>query len=137
MLLERYVKNSRGLLASQRSYVTTVKNHYARDCRQTGGEFRRKSFHASTVDTEKKLASKNQKESTNEQEERPESYLISALSSSITSSAEIWLVDNGASRYMMGYRSALSNLKEKKFSVQVKLGDPATYEIKGVGSASF
>lgn len=38
---------------------------------------------------------------------------------------------------MTGYRSALTNLKEKKFSVQVELGDDATYEIKGVGSASF
>jgi hypothetical protein len=38
---------------------------------------------------------------------------------------------------MTGYRSALSNLKEKKFSVQVEFGDDATYEIKGVGSASF
>jgi hypothetical protein len=63
--------------------------------------------------------------------------LISALSESITSSTEIWLVDSGASRHMTGYRSALSNLKEKKFLVQVELGDDAIYEIQGVGSTSF
>ena len=91
--------------------------HYARDCRKPRGRFKRKRFHVSAVDTEKELANKRQKESTNEQEERPKYYLILALFESITGSTEIWLVDGGASRHMMGYKNALSNLKEKKFSV--------------------
>ena len=63
--------------------------------------------------------------------------MILALFGAITSSVDIRLVDSGASRHMTGYKSALTNLKEKKFFVEVELGDNATYEIKGVGSASF
>ena len=46
--------------------------HYARDCRKSGGRFRRKRFYASTADTKKEPANKRQKQSTNEQEETPE-----------------------------------------------------------------
>jgi hypothetical protein len=38
---------------------------------------------------------------------------------------------------MTGYRSALTNLIEKKSPVLVELGDDATYAIQGVGSTSF
>ena len=68
---------------------------------------------------------------------RKEYYLISALSGSISCSSETWLVDNGASMHMTGYRSALRDLTEKKSFVHVELGDDATYAIQGVGSTSF
>ena len=46
-------------------------------------------------------------------------------------------MDSGASRHMTGYRSALTNLTEKKSSIEVELGDDATYSIQGIRSTSF
>lgn len=45
-------------------------DHYARNCQQCGGRFKRKRFHASAADTKKEPANKRQKQSTNEQEEK-------------------------------------------------------------------
>jgi hypothetical protein len=58
---------------------------------------------------------------------KKEYYFISALSGSISKSSEIWLVDNGASRHMTGYRSALTDLSERVSSQTVELGDDYTY----------
>ena len=41
---------------------------------------------------------------------KKEYYFISTLSSSITNSSEIWLVDSDSSRHMIGYESTLTNL---------------------------
>lgn len=104
-----------------------------RDCR---AKQRGSKFHAS-VATEDEPQRKKTRGSSSDQETRKEYYLVLALSGSITTSAETWLVDSGASKHMTGYRSALADLKEKKFSMQVELGDDAAFYIKGVGSASF
>ena len=46
-------------------------------------------------------------------------------------------MDGGASRHMTGYKSTLTDFWKKPFTVQVELGNDASYEIKGVGSTSF
>ena len=38
---------------------------------------------------------------------------------------------------MSGYNNSISNIKEKKFSYMVELGDNSTYSIQGVGSTLF
>ena len=52
-------------------------------------------------------------------------------------SAKSWLVDSGASRHMTGNKNVLANFKQVHFSSQVELEDDVSYEIKGIGSASF
>ena len=64
-------------------------------------------------------------------------YYIFSLSGSITKNNEIWLVDNGASRHMIGYWSTLTDLSEKESSLHVELGDDARYAVKGVGFTSL
>ena len=68
---------------------------------------------------------------------RKEYFFISTFSSTITNSSEIWLVDSGASRHMIGYKKPLSDLTEKDSSLQVELGDNAKYAIKGIGATPF
>jgi hypothetical protein len=49
--------------------------------------------------------------------ERIEDYvLISALSGSVSSGEDTWLIDSGVSKHMTGQRDILSCLSEKKFS---------------------
>ena len=109
--------------------------HYARDYRQPKRRFKRR-FQASTSEEEEPKNKKNAK-SFKEEESRREYYLISALSRSITNSANSWLVDSGASKHMTGFREALTSYKKKKFTTQVELGDDTTYKIEGVGSTSL
>ena len=56
---------------------------------------------------------------------------------SISNNKETWLVDSGASRHMMGYRCALTDLTEHKSSIEVEMGDETSYSIQGIGSTSF
>ena len=74
---------------------------------------------------------------TKEKEPHKEYYLISALSGTITKSEEIWLIDSGASRHMIGFKYNLANYQDKKFKAKVELGDDDTYDIKEFGSTSF
>jgi hypothetical protein len=62
--------------------------------------------------------------------------LISALSGSIIPGEDTWLIDNGASKHMMGQRNILSYISKNKFSQKVTLGDDYQYAIKGVGESN-
>jgi hypothetical protein len=42
--------------------------------------------------------------------------LISALSGSVTHAEDMWLIDSGASKHMIGQKNILSCVSEKKFS---------------------
>jgi hypothetical protein len=55
----------------------------------------------------------------------------------VPTNSDIWLIDNGASRHMTGYREHLTDLVEKESRLHVVLGDNARYIVKGVGSSSF
>ena len=63
--------------------------------------------------------------------------MVSALSSVVFTGPKTWLVDNGASKHMTGYKKILSNFKTKYFAKSVELGDDKCYKIEGVGSISF
>jgi hypothetical protein len=49
---------------------------------------------------------------------------------------DMWIIDSGASRHMMGDQARLSNLNQTKTSYKVELGDKRTYPVKGFGQAS-
>ena len=48
---------------------------------------------------------------------------------------DMWIIDSGASRHMMGDQPRLSSLNEKT-SYKVELGDKSTYPVEGFGQAS-
>ena len=62
--------------------------------------------------------------------------MVSCLSSN-TMSRVGWYVDSGASKHMTSNKRAFSKLQEQEESMQVELGDDATYLVAGVGSISF
>jgi hypothetical protein len=112
------------------------------DCRSPPFQQKRRGrFQASVATEEAKPQEEPQRRqtraATKEQEQHKEYYLISALSGTITKSEEIWLIDNGASRHMTGFKQNLANYQDKKFKAKVELGDDGTYDIKGFGSTSF
>jgi hypothetical protein len=64
-------------------------------------------------------------------------FFISALSGTVPTNNDIWLIDSGASRHMTGYRDQLIDLVEKESHLHVVLGDNAKYTMKGVGTSTF
>ena len=70
-------------------------------------------------------------------EEKKECFVVSALSGTITDVEHIWLIDNGASRHMNGFKDSISNVRRKRFHIKVELGDNGTYAIEGIGSTSL
>jgi hypothetical protein len=62
---------------------------------------------------------------------------ILTLSGTIPTDDDIWLIDNGASRHMTGYRDHLTDLVEKETNLHVVLGDNSRYNMKGVGTSTF
>jgi hypothetical protein len=50
---------------------------------------------------------------------------------------DMWIIDIGASRHIMGDQARLSNLNEKKTSYKVEIGDKTTYPVEGFGQASI
>jgi hypothetical protein len=50
---------------------------------------------------------------------------------------DMWIIDNGSSRNMMGDQAKISNLNERKTSYKVELGDKSTYHVEGFGQASI
>jgi hypothetical protein len=62
---------------------------------------------------------------------------VATLTNSVNYDDEIWLVDSGASRHIIGFKDYLSNLTKKDYSHQVRLGDNSSYPIKGIGNAFY
>jgi transposase InsO family protein len=70
--------------------------------------------------------------------EQIEDYvLIYALSRSVSSGEDTWLIKSGSSKHMTGQRGILSFLLEKKFPQKVTLGDDYQYPIKRVGESNY
>jgi hypothetical protein len=109
--------------------------HFARDCWYRKKNPRKGKHHASTVEDDE--SKRNQKLPSNERENRKEYFLVSTLSSTIIIGSKTWLVDNGASKHMTGYKEILSDFKKKSLAEQVELRDDKCYKIEGVGSISF
>jgi hypothetical protein len=118
-------KKPQGKLSHLNPHLSKVKcfncdklGNYARDCRNPPSQQKRKGkFQASVATEEAKPQQEPQRKqtrtATKEQEQQEEYYLISALSSTITKSEEIWLMDNGASKHMTGFKQNLANYRDK------------------------
>jgi hypothetical protein len=125
-------------LSKVRCFNCKSLGHFAKDCRNPPSQQKRKGRFLASVAVEEEVPQRRRnKVDTKEQEQRRESYLVSALSGIVTKSEEVWLVDSGASKHMIGFKHSLVNYRDKKFNVKVELGDEGTYSIKGFGSTSF
>jgi hypothetical protein len=88
--------------------------HFAKDFWFRKKYPRKGKHHASTAkDDESK---RNKKSPSNEQENRKEYYLVSALSSLLSTGMKTWLVESGASKHMTGYKEILSDFETKSFA---------------------
>jgi hypothetical protein len=106
--------------------------HIARYCLARREEYKRKNkrHHAHAVEDEEPPTKMLR-------EQIKEYVLISTLSGSVTPGEDTWLIDSDASKHMIGQRSILSCISEKKFSQKVTLGDDYQYPIKGVGESIY
>ena len=50
---------------------------------------------------------------------------------------EVWYIDSGVSRYMIGHKHYFSSLSEKEFGFEILLGDDYANHPKGVGTKRF
>ena len=66
---------------------------------------------------------KYQNNAPEEKKTRREHYLVSTLSVYLIKSEDTWLIDSGAFKQVSGYKGVISDLKEKKFTWIVYLGD--------------
>ena len=55
----------------------------------------------------------------------------------ITHGSNDWLIDNGASKHMTGFKESFMKLSEHESPHKVKLGDDYQYPIKGSGESSY
>jgi len=92
-------------LSKIRCFNCRKMGHYARDRNKQKRKFKGKFYAFASAEEEPKK--KKISGSSNDQERRGEYYLVSTLCCSIANSVESWLVDNGASRHMTGFRGAL------------------------------
>jgi hypothetical protein len=104
--------------------------HYVKNC----PTWKKGKQHASTANFDSKPP---QRKSRNASMNDEEFLFISVLSSMVPTSNDIWLIDNGASKHMTGYREHLTDLAEKESHLHVVLGDDSRYTVKGVGSTSL
>ena len=63
--------------------------------------------------------------------------LLLALSCTVQTSRDTWLIDSGASRHMIGYGDHLEDVVQRELQEKVVLGDDARYVVKGAGATSF
>jgi hypothetical protein len=107
--------------------------HIAKNCPARREEYKKrnsKRHHAHAVEDDETP--------TKMTKEKIEDYvLFSALSGSVITGEDTWLIDSGASNHMIGQRDILSSLTEKYFPQKVSLGDEYQYPIKGMGESTY
>jgi hypothetical protein len=88
--------------------------HFSKHCWYRKKNPRKGKHHASTVEDDE--SKRKQKSPSNEKETRKEYFLVYALSSTVITGPKTWLVDNRASKHMIGYKKILSDFKKKSFA---------------------
>ena len=63
--------------------------------------------------------------------------MISALTGTVTHGSNDWLIDNGASKHMTGFKEYFVRLSEHESPHKVKLGEDYQYPIKGSGESFY
>ena len=102
----------------------SVKNNHHRD--------RRQRQRASKAETEEPSLKKSRRAHST----YSDYLLLSALSGTIHTSRDTWLINSGASCHMTRYRELLSDLAKREHWKNVILGDDDRYVVKGVGATS-
>jgi hypothetical protein len=87
--------------------------HFAKDFLFRKKYPRKRKHHVSTVEDDE--SKRNKKSPSNEKENRKEYYLVSALSSPVSTGPKTRLVDNGASKHMTWYKEIISDFETKSF----------------------
>ena len=70
-------------------------------------------------------------------EEAIKLFFILALSGTIPTTSDTWLIDSGASRHMIGYKENLLDLINHESHLLVVTGDDGRYFMKGSKSTSL
>ena len=74
---------------------------------------------------------REEEEETKKDEDSGEEYvLISTLTESVSPGNDTWLINNGASKHMTGFKESLSCLEQNESPHKVMLGDDSQYPIK-------
>ena len=132
---QKYQKKKQKINPNIRCFSCQKVGHIAKNCalvRDLMNKERNKRHYANAAEDE----GPSQKKERNDNSDN-EYSLISALTGTVTHDNDTWLVDNGASKHITGYKHYLSTLIERQSHQKVKLGDDYQYPTKGVGEASY
>ena len=103
--------------------------HIKRDCPKEKGKQRASRVEVDDEPPSKKTRDKHSSDS--------DFLLLSALSGTVQTSRDTWLIDSGASHHMTGYGDHLVDVVQREFQEKVVLGHDARYVVKGPGATSF
>ena len=119
--------NTRRDLTRIKCYTCDEKGHYARECSRNKNVSHKKNgnkirHHAHAPEDDEPSTKRTRYES--EDSSSDEEYvLISALTGTITRGRNDWLINNGASKHMTGFKESFVKLLEHESPHKVKLGD--------------
>ena len=111
-------------------------DHIKKDCPSVHKNYRsdrRQREKASRAETEEPSSKRSKRTHSTD----ANYLLLSALSGTIQTSSNTWLIDSGASRHMKCYQELLSDLAKRESYQNVVLGDDAIYVVRGAGATSF
>ena len=107
----------------------------------TKGTQRRKKgnkrrHHAHVAEDDEHSTKRNRQDSDDSSSDE-EYVLIYALMGTITHGSNDWIIDNGASKHMTGFKESFVKLSEHELPHKVKHGDHYQYPIKDSGESSY
>ena len=119
-----------------RCYTCDEIGHYVRDCpRNKRNSHKKKNkkirHHAHAAEDDEPSTKRNEQESDDSSSDE-EYVLISALMGNITHGRNDWIIDNGASKHMIGFKDSFVKLSEHESPHKEKHGDDYQYPIKVV-----
>ena len=137
---DNFVKTNKDL-SKLRCYTCDERGHFSINCpmNKNGSKKKKNSkrrHHAHIVEDDDPPRKRVKQES--EDSSSDEEYvLIFALMRTVTHGSKDWVIDNGASKHMTGFKESFEKLSEHNSPHKVKLGDDYQYPIKGSAESSY